>query len=112
MGSVNFSELPHFIEELRSSRRLVEQSLVRLVVIKNEGFWCSSVRRTHVIVTARIGQDIVRLDLFYGPPSDWHAHDRKADRPMTRDLQQLRKACRACDLDIRRGVLEETLVLQ
>ncbi len=112
MGSVNFSVLAHFIEELRSGRRLIEQSLVRLVVIKNEGFWCSSVRRTHVIVTARIGQDIVRIDLFYGPPSDQHAHDREVDHPMARDIQQLREACRACNLDIRRGVLEETLVLQ
>ena len=112
MGCVILSDLPQFIEELKSGRRYVEMNLVRLAEIANEGFWSSSIHLKHVIVTARVGQDIVRLDLFYGPPSGHEAHDREVIQTMARDLAQLREACREWGLEIRRGVLEETLVLQ
>ena len=52
----------------------------------------------------------MRLDLFYGPPSGHEKHDREVTQAMSRDLAQLREACRECGLEIRRGVLEETLV--
>lgn len=109
MGNVILSDLSQFIEELKCSRRYVEMRLVRLAEIENEGFWCSSVRRTHVIGTARIGQDVVRLDLFYGPSS---GHDEQDREVMARDLAELRETCRVCGLEIRRGVLEETMVVQ
>ena len=112
MGSVILSDLPQFIEELKYGRRYVEMSLVRLSETENEGFWSSNIHLKHVIVTARVGQDIVRLDLFYGPPSGHEEHDREVTQAMARDLAQLREACRECGLEIRRGVLEETLVLQ
>jgi len=112
MGCVILSDLPQFIEELKSGRRYVEMNLVRLAEVANEGFWSSNIHLKHVVVTARVGQDIVRLDLFYGPSSGQDVHDREVMHAMARDLDQLRKACRECGLEIRRGVLEETLVLQ
>lgn len=112
MGCVILSDLPQFIEELKGGQGYVEMSVVRLIEIENEGFWCSDIHRTHVIVTTRIGQDLVRLDLFYGPLSGHKRHDREIMEAVARDLDQLRGACRECGLAIRRGVLEETLVLQ
>ena len=112
MGSVILSDLSQFIEELKSGRRYVELSLVRLAEIENQGFWSSNIHLKHVIVTVWVGQDIVRLDLFYGPQSGHEEHDREVMQAMARDLAQLREACRECGLEIRRGVLEETLVLQ
>jgi hypothetical protein len=109
MGNVILSGLSEFIDELKCSRRYVDMRLVRIAEIENEVFLCSSVRRTHVIVTARIGQDVVRLDLFYGPSSGHDEQDREAK---ARDLAQLREACCECGLQIRRGVLQETVVMQ
>ena len=112
MGCVTLSDLSQFIEELKYGQRYVEMSLVRLAEIENEGFWSSTIRLKRVIVTVRVGQDIVRLDLFYGPQSGHEEHDHEVMQVMTRDLAQLREACRECGLEIRRGILEETLVLQ
>lgn len=112
MGSVNLRNLSQFIEELKQGRHYVEMSLVRLAEIEDEGFRCSNIHLKHVIFTARVGQDIVRLDLFYGPPSGHEEHDREVTQAIARDLAQLREACRECGLEIRCGVLEETLVLQ
>ena len=111
MACLIFSDLPQFIEELKYGWRYVEMSLVRLTEIENEGFWSSNIRLMHLIVTARIGQDIVRLDLFYGPLSGHEEHDRKVIQTMAHDLAQLREACHECGLEIRRGVLEETMAL-
>jgi uncharacterized damage-inducible protein DinB len=112
MGCVILSDLSQFIEELKQSRLCVERGLVRVAEIEKEGFWSSSIHLKHVIVTARAGKDIMRLDLFYGPPSGHEEHDREVTQAMARDLAQLREACRECGIEIRRGVLEETLVLQ
>lgn len=112
MASITLSDLSQFIDELKYGRRYVEMSLVRLAEIENEGFWCSNIHLKHVIVTARVGQDIVRLDLFYGPPSGHEEHDREVVQAMARDLAQLREACQECGLKIRHGVLEEAMVLQ
>lgn len=112
MASITLYDLSHFIEEITASRRLVEHGVVRLHTIENEGFWSSSVRRAHVVATARIGQDLIRLDMFYGPPSSQDAFDREVVRPMARDLHQLHETCHVCGLDIRQGVLEEALVRQ
>lgn len=112
MASITLYDLSHFMEEIMASRRLVEHGVVRLHTIENEGFWSSSVRRAHVVATARIGQDLIRLDMFYGPSSSPDAFDRDVVRPMARDLHQLQEACRTCGLDIRQGVIEEALVQQ
>lgn len=112
MGSVIFNDLSQFIEELKQGRHCVEMSLVRVAEIENEWFWSSNIHLKHVIVTTRIGQDIMLLDLFYGPQSGHEPHDPGVMQAMARDLAQLRDVCRECGLEIRRGVLKETLVVQ
>ena len=111
MGSVCFSDLTKFIHELQQGRRFLDRRLVRMAEIDNEGFWCSPIHRKHVIATARVGQDIIRFDLFYGPSSGDSEHDRILSQSIARDLARLRKVCRNLKLKVRRGILEETMVM-
>ena len=112
MGCISFSDLTQFIHELQQARRYCDRRLVRIVEIDNEGFWSSSIHRKHVIATARVGQDIIRLDLFYSPSSGDFEHDRALSQRIARDLARLRRVCRNLKLKIRRGVLDETLVMR
>ena len=112
MGSVCFSDLTQFIYELQQGRRYCDRRLVRMTEIDNEGFWCSPIHRKHVIATARVGQDIIRLDLFYSPPSGDSEHDLALSRSIARDLARLRTVCRNLKLKIRRGVIDETVVMR
>lgn len=112
MGSVCFSDLTQFIHELQQGRHYIDRRLVRMAEIDNEGFWCSPIHRKHVIATARVGQDIIRLDLFYSPPSGDAEHDRALSGSIARDLAQLRRVCRNLKLKICRGVLDEKMVMR
>ena len=69
MGCISFNDLTQFIHELQQGRRYLDRRLVRMAEIDNEGFWSSPIHRKHVIATARVGLDIIRLDIFYSPYS-------------------------------------------
>lgn len=110
MGCINLRDLTQFLEELRRDCRFVDRRLVR-VELEDEWFWSSNVRIKRLTVTARIRQDILRLDLFSDPLSGHHEHDDLHAQAMSRTLDELRKACQELGLEIRRGVLEEEAVL-
>lgn len=107
MGCIIFTDLQQFILELTEARRYVERRVIRVAAFEHEGFWCSSIHHDHLIATARISQDIVRLDLFYGP----RKRNARSNRGMPRDVARLREACRKLRLQIGRGVLEEVAAL-
>jgi len=110
MGCVNFSDLTQFLEELRRDHLLVERRLVRIVELEF-GYWSSPARYKHLIVTARIGQDILQFDRFYGPLTGHHEHDRPYAQAMSSHLVQLQESCQELGIETRRGVLEEVTVL-
>ena len=112
MGSVCFNDLTQFIHELRQGRRYLDRWLVRMAEIDNERFWCSPIHRKHVIATARIGQDIIRLDQFYSPCCGNSEHDPALSRSIARVLARLRRVCRNLNLKIPHGVLDETMVMR
>ena len=105
MGSVCFNDLTQFIHELRQGRRYLDRWLVRMAEIDNERFWCSPIHRKHVIATARIGKTS-------GPSSGDSEHDRALSESIASDLARIRRICRNLKLKIRRGVLDETLVMR
>lgn len=107
MGCISLSDMSQFLEELRRDRLIVERRLVRMVEVENEGFWSSDVQRKHLIVTARVGQDILRLDQFYSPPSGNQEHDSLLAQTMSSHLAQLQETCQELGIEIRHGVLEE-----
>ncbi|MEQ1845840.1 MAG: hypothetical protein ABL983_09735 [Nitrospira sp.] len=110
MGCINLRDLTQFLEDLRRDHRLVDRSLVR-VELENEWFWSSNIRIKRLTVTARIRQDILRLDLFSDPLSGNHEHDDLHAQAMSRQLDELREACQELGIEIRRGILEQDAVL-
>ena len=107
MAYVIVSDLNQFIEELRQECLFVERRVVRVAQLEDR-FWSSGIRRGHLIVTTRIGKDIVRLDQIYSPLSDDdREHDNGLSGAMISHLAQLQDTCRKLGLQILRGILEE-----
>ena len=114
MGSVAFTDLQQFVDELTIGHAHVDRQLVRLAVFEREGFWSSIVRRDHLVATARIGRDLVRLDLHYSPygGGEEHEHAESPSQRVASDVARITRACGKLKLRIGGGVLEETAGLR
>ncbi len=109
MGNVVFTDLEQFIDELRAWQGLVERKLVRIALFQQEGLWPSIIRRDHLVVTARIGGDIVRLDVYYSPLARLLQNEPPGQLidQIERDVNQLNNVCLKLSLRVGGGILRE-----
>lgn len=106
MACVRLTDLNLFIQELKKDVALVDRHLVRMVERSEAWSATPGLRSLHLIVTARVGQDILRVDSCCGVMCGVRAHDQQVRKKVTRQRRSLEAVCSELGIEIRAGVLE------
>ena len=107
MPIVKFNAPEEFLAELTKDVALVDRQIVRATNLYRQSTYSPGVQHLSVVATARVGSDIVRLDLYCGDL--WHIE--RQDTPVTAKAERMRRAlaegCARLGLEVRAGMLDE-----
>ena len=106
MAYVTFTVLSLFLEELWKDAALVDRRLVRMVEFSDGWSATPGLRYLRLIVTARVGQDILRVDSYCGATCGILAHDQRVREQLARQRRSLEKSCAALGIEVRFGILD------
>jgi hypothetical protein len=106
MAYVRFTVLSLFLEELWKDAALVDRRMVRMVEFSDGWSATPGLRYLRLIVTARVGQDILRVDSYCGATCGISAHDQQVREQLARQRRSLEKICAALGIEVRFGILD------
>lgn len=105
---VRFSDPKEFLEELAKDRDHVERRIVRLTNLYRPSQRVPSVQHLSVVATARVGREVVRLEVYCG---DFWYLDKEKDQKVLDKAKALHttieEGCARLGLEVRAGVLED-----
>jgi len=104
---IRFCVLEEFLDELEKDADQVERGIVRLTNRYRPRQDISAVRFLSVVATARVGQDILRLEVPCGQLFGIDPHDKEAVEKAEAIRGIIRRTCERLGLEVRAGVLEE-----
>lgn len=106
MSYVRFTNLSLFVEELWKDAALVDRRIVRMVEFSDGWSATPGLRYLRLIVTARVGQDILRVDCYCGATCGIRAHDQQVREQLARQRRSLEQNCAELGIDVRFGILD------
>lgn len=108
MTTVEFASPSEFLAELRKDSRHVDRGIVRVAECRRAST-VSSVRLVSVVGTACVGADMYRVECVCGVLCGIEAADRRVLAKMHKQRKSLRNSCAGLGLEIRSGMLKESL---
>jgi hypothetical protein len=113
---VRFSDPREFLEELAKDREHIERRIVRLTNFYRPSQRVPSIQHLSVVATARVGRDIIRLEVYCGDL--WHLDLSACTAQAGRDQPVLDRAkaihttieegCARLGLEVRAGMIAES----
>lgn len=102
---VEFDTVTEFMTELRKDRKRVVRKIVRITQVRARSL-IAFVTECHVVATARVGQEIYRLDCFCGALCGLPEADQQTIDTTAHSYKKLKDTCARLGLDARTGVLD------
>lgn len=103
---VRFNEAKEFLAELAKDRDHVERRIVRLTNLYRPSPRVPSIQHLSVVVTTRVGRELVRLEAYCGDL--WNlGRDQSALDKAKAIHQIIEDGCASLGLEVRAGVLDE-----
>ena len=106
MACIRLTDLNLFIRELKKDFAHVDRRMVRMVERSDGWSATPGLRYRRLIVTARVGQDILRVESYCGVTCGIRAHDQRVRKTLARQRRSLQEACAALGIEVRSGTIE------
>jgi len=107
MAIVRFNVYDEFLAELTKDIELVDRRIVRITNLCQGSTVSSSLKHLSVVATAKVGVDIVRLDVYCGDVWGLNTQHNDVTRKKAQDIQhRITQAGAQLGFEIRAGILE------
>jgi len=107
MAIVRFNVYDEFLAELTKDIELVDRRIVRITNLYQGSTVSPSLKHLSVVATAKVGVDIVRLDVYCGDVWGLNTQHNDVTRKKAQDIQhRITQAGAQLGFEIRAGILE------
>lgn len=103
---VKFNSPAEFVEELKADAEKVDRGIVRVTQQFASSNLSPNVRSASIVATARIGDQIIRLDRYCGDLWGMDSADEAVQRKLSDVMMFIDNAVTSFGLTVRPGVIE------
>lgn len=107
MATVKFTSVEEFIEELEKERANIRLKVVRLTNLFSPIPNLSPIRSLTVVATAKVRDDIIRLNRYCGQIWDIDKTDEETYERAEAAHKRIEEAAKTLGIEIRAGIWEE-----